>query len=83
MVQALSSWPNILSVGHAVTPGNGLLEAGRPSSASRLQRLNPGNALKAVRRRAAGAQILISEHVPGLWATYKPLLTPDTALLKT
>ncbi|KAK9853379.1 hypothetical protein WJX84_012047 [Apatococcus fuscideae] len=82
-IKALSSWPNILSVGHQATAGNGLLEAGRPASASRLQRLNPGNALKAVRRRAAGAQILISEHVPGLWATYKPLLSPDTALLKS
>ncbi|KAK9864873.1 hypothetical protein WJX84_003125 [Apatococcus fuscideae] len=82
-IKALSSWPNVLSVGQQASTGSGLLDAGRPPSASRLHRLNPNNALKAVRRRAAGAQILISEHVPGLWATYRPILSPDTALLKT
>ena len=43
---------------------------------SRLQRLND-----AVRKRSAGAQILLSEHVQALWHSYRPLTRPDRGLL--
>lgn len=43
---------------------------------SRLQRLNA-----AVKKRSAGAQILLSEHVQALWHSYKPLTRPDRGLL--
>ena len=39
---------------------------------SRLQRLNA-----AVKKRSAGAQILLSEHMQSLWHSYKPLTRPD------
>ena len=43
---------------------------------SRLQRLNA-----AVKKRSAGAQILLSEHMQSLWHSYKPLTRPDRGLL--
>ena len=43
---------------------------------SRLQRLNA-----AVKKRSAGAQILLSEHVQALWHSYRPLTRPDRGLL--
>jgi hypothetical protein len=50
--------------------------AGRATGMSRLQRLNA-----AMRKRSAGAQVLLSEHMQALWHSYKPLTRPDRALL--
>lgn len=43
----------------------------------RLARLNA-----AMRKRAVGAQALLTEHVAALWLGYKPLTRPDRALLE-
>ena len=42
-----------------------------------MQRLN-----NAVKKRSAGAQILLSEHVQALWHSYRPLTWPDRGLLE-
>ena len=60
--------------------GTSALEATSPSGKvqgmSRLQRLNA-----AVRKRSAGAQVLLTEHMQALWHGYKPLTRPDRGLL--
>ena len=47
------------------------------AAGSRLQRLNA-----AVKKRSAGAQILLSEHMQALWHAYKPLTRPERGLLE-
>lgn len=92
-MQALPTWPNVLSTGTRPSNMNGQAAAANGSAgasapdtsgtaaprqgASRLQRLNI-----AVRKRSAGAQVLLSEHVQALWHTYKPLTRPDRSLLE-
>ncbi|CAL8466888.1 g6424 [Coccomyxa elongata] len=91
-LKALPTWPNVLSTGKRPSTSNGQSAVngsagmGGPDSigaaaakqgASRLQRLNI-----AVRKRSAGAQVLLSEHVQALWHTYKPLTRPDRSLLE-
>lgn len=91
-MQALPTWPNVLSTGTKPSTSNGQAAAngnagaaapdtsGAAASrqgASRLQRLNI-----AVRKRSVGAQVLLSEHVQALWHTYKPLTRPDRSLLE-
>ncbi len=91
-LQALPTWPNVLSTGTRPSTSNGqsavngsagtagpdsVGAAAAKQGASRLQRLNI-----AVRKRSAGAQVLLSEHVQALWHTYKPLTRPDRSLLE-
>lgn len=92
-MQALPTWPNVLSIGTRPSTANGQLAANGSAGAaggdasgaaaakqggqSRLQRLN-----MAVRKRSAGAQVLLSEHMQALWHTYRPLTRPDRSLLE-
>ena len=91
-MQALPTWPNVLSTGtkpssmNGQAAANGSAGAAAPDTSSaaaskqgssRLQRLHI-----AVRKRSAGAQVLLSEHVQALWHTYKPLTRPDRSLLE-
>lgn len=50
--------------------------AGKEAHTSRLAKLD-----QAVRRRAVGAQALLSNHQEALWTTQKPLTKPDKDLL--
>lgn len=76
-LKSLPAWPNVLSSGKRTTlqrstSEGGLAGPGPPESRSRF-----GNAMKAVRRRAAGAQILMTEYVEQLWMTaYKCVMGP-------
>ena len=69
-VQALPTWPNVLSVGTRPSSGPGKAPEGRLHL---LQR--------AVRRGSAGPGSLLSEFTPQLWSSHKPLSRPDKALL--
>lgn len=73
-VQALPLWPNVMSTGkrpvQQLVNGNAALSAA-PPAASRLRRLHPGNAVKAVQRARQGAHILLTEDVESLWLTYR------------
>ncbi|CAK0733784.1 hypothetical protein CVIRNUC_000332 [Coccomyxa viridis] len=88
-LKALPAWPNVLSTGTrpqpvssqpltngSVSPAAAEAPAQPKPGGSRLQRLNA-----AVKKRSAGAQILLSEHMQSLWHSYKPLTRPDRGLL--
>ena len=68
-LKSLPAWPNVLSSGKRTmvqrSTGEGALQGRAPLE----RRSRFGNAMKAVRRRAAGAQILMTEHVEQLWMT--------------
>ena len=68
-LKAVPSWPSVLSTGRRAvlqrsTSDSGLQAPPPPEAKSRF-----GSAVKAVRRRAAGAQILMTDHVEQLWLT--------------
>ena len=70
-LKSLPAWPNVLSSGKRTMLQRSNSEGGQPpmpgaaEGGKSLSRL--GSAMKAVRRRAAGAQILLTEHVEQLW----------------
>ncbi|KAK9810174.1 hypothetical protein WJX72_006112 [[Myrmecia] bisecta] len=85
-LKALPDWPNVLSIGSKPSLAGSAQQNGHtgpsaaPSAPSRLQKL--GNAVKAVRQQAAGAQVLLTQHIQALWSSYKPLTRPDNKLLE-
>lgn len=66
-LKSLPAWPNVLSSGRRTMLQRSASEGGLPATPEVKSRL--GSAMKAVRRRAAGAQILLTEHVEQLWMT--------------
>ncbi|KAK9831905.1 hypothetical protein WJX81_007718 [Elliptochloris bilobata] len=58
------------------SPGSGGIRSSG-IGVGRLARLNA-----AMRKRAVGAQALLTEHIAALWLAYKPLTRPDRALLE-
>ena len=77
MLQALPNWPNVMSVGSRPGQGAANGSVNGAVSESRLSKLD-----QAVRRKAVGAQTLLSGHLEALWHAYKPLTRPDKELLE-
>ena len=83
MPQALPHWPNVLSVGQRAaqhkSPASGSTTGQVASHAQggqfRLHKLKA-----AMQRRAAGPQVLLTEHTQALWHNYKPLVRFDKAV---
>lgn len=74
VLQALPTWPNVLSTG-SKPAAEGVGEG--PGRESRLARLEA-----VVRRRAPGPHTLLARHSEALWLAYKPLTRPDKELLE-
>ena len=72
-LKSLPAWPNVLSSGKRTVLQRSTPEGGLPPLPGSADGVRPlsrlGSAMKAVRRRAAGAQILLTEHVQQLWMT--------------
>ncbi len=74
-LQALPGWPHVMSTGTRQTilgrtdssGSGGSSSSGSHGSGGGSGRL--GAAMRAARRRAAGAQVLLTEHVENLWLT--------------
>ncbi|KAG2489782.1 hypothetical protein HYH03_011732 [Edaphochlamys debaryana] len=76
-IRALPHWPNVLSVGKR----EGAAASVPPAGSLAASVFNANAAVQAIRQRARGAAVLLSEHTEALWSSYKPLCRPDQGLL--